>query len=191
MSHKMPGPPVAPFSEHGAWVDGASTSADEDGSVANPYKTIQAAINAAPVPASAEESELGWMIYVLPGSYDEDLAISGPGQIFIEGRGLVVLGTFFQPPPIWPIRNITYVPSNGAYIQTNALHMDHIRLHQGGIVMSAVAAIKPHLELKDCCISHPEDRRYRGGRGNILHWCICARTSDSGRFHQRVVGLVG
>jgi len=146
MSHKMPGPPIAPFSAHGAWVDGASTSADEDGSVANPYKTIQAAINAYPAPASLEEAVQGWMIYVQPGVYDEALAISSSGRFFIEARGIVILGTLATP------RNIVYVPITGAFGQPNALHIKGIRLELGGIVTTAAAGVAPHIELEDSLI---------------------------------------
>ena len=92
MSHKLPGPPNGPFAGVTVIVDKNSTSSTEDGTWANPYKTIQAALDNAPVPTDEYEAFIGCLVRVMSGLYEETLTVP-KGNFFIRGEGFVSLGT--------------------------------------------------------------------------------------------------
>lgn len=133
MSHKMPGPPIGPFAS--AYVDAASVSAIEDGSLANPYKTIQAALDAKPVPADALEESLPWQIMVAPGSYPEDLMIPAKGRILLGSRdGFFLLGDAGPP------KGITWNPEVGDFGGEAALVLRNCTMTGSLTVTGAVGA---------------------------------------------------
>jgi pectin methylesterase-like acyl-CoA thioesterase len=65
-------------------VDGGAASLTPDGSLNNPYVTIQAAVDAVPIPATVADSANDWMILIAPGDYDEDVAIKGPRRLALS-----------------------------------------------------------------------------------------------------------
>jgi hypothetical protein len=125
-------------------VDKASTSATEDGTVANPYKTIQAAINARPAAASALEAAQGCTIKVASGSYEEHLTVAGAGLVYIEAQGIVLLGDLATP------RNVTYTPITGAFGESNGLHLTGIYSLLGAMSISAAGGVQVGVELDRC-----------------------------------------
>lgn len=69
------------------YVDGTRTDTyTADGSQLLPYKTVLAALTA--INASSGES---WTVYVAPGTYSDNLTITGPRHLRIVGMGGVVL----------------------------------------------------------------------------------------------------
>ena len=97
------------------FVDGGAASSTQDGSLSNPYRSIQAAVevvNASvsevaaefpigregvrdvPIPATVADSVRDWTILISPGDYDEDLAISGPVRLALLGLGAFRLGRY-------------------------------------------------------------------------------------------------
>jgi len=95
------------------YVDPSYSGGSSDGSIAAPYTTIQAAIDA--VVAVAQNGEW-WGILIAPGDYDEDLSIEGTNkQIALLGLGPWGLGTFTgsADAPVAPARNITWAVSGG------------------------------------------------------------------------------
>jgi hypothetical protein len=96
-------------------VDGGATSSTQDGTLSNPYHSIQAAVelvNASvaevvaefprgrggaadvPIPRTVADSVQDWTILIAPGDYDEDLAISGPVRLALIGLGAFRLGRY-------------------------------------------------------------------------------------------------
>src|SRR3990167_5098698 len=98
------------------FVDHVPVDSTQDGSLANPYLSIQAAVDAVPTPATVADSVNDWMILIAPGDYDEDIAISGPVRLALIGLGAFRLGlyTVAEPPepPQRPQTNI--VPEVGS-----------------------------------------------------------------------------
>jgi len=119
MSHKFAAPPIGPFAENCVYVDHSSTSDSEDGSLAHPYKTIQAALTAKPAPTSAAEANSPWAVLIIPGYYPEDLVIPTTGTIVLQGSGgQVKLGS------ATPTTNdITYAAAVGTYSETSSLEL--------------------------------------------------------------------
>ena len=76
------------------FVDASATSATQDGSLDNPYQSIQAAVNAVPVPATVADSIKEWMTLIAPGDYDEDVTITGPVRLALIGLGAFRLGRY-------------------------------------------------------------------------------------------------
>lgn len=74
------------------FVDAGSTSVTPNGSIADPYPTIQAAINTIPPSTVVTEQILSYTIFVASGIYDEDVVITlANQQVEIIGLGQVVL----------------------------------------------------------------------------------------------------
>ena len=106
MSHKVAAPPMAPFPGGSTvFVDLNSTSLMEDGSILNPYKTIQAALDATPEPGSGQN--FNWAIGVVPGIYDENLVLPAKGNVTLApvGSGTIYLGV-----PLGTPRSMTWAP---------------------------------------------------------------------------------
>lgn len=76
------------------FVDGGATGSTETGSIAQPFLTIQAAIDAVPEPHDIATSCEDWTILIAPGDYDEPLEISGPVRLALIGLGAFRLGRY-------------------------------------------------------------------------------------------------
>ena len=110
-----------PGMTHILFVDGRVVSSAQDGSLNNPFKKIQAAVDVVnasvaevlaefpigsgdgaikggvrhfPIPPTVADSVQDWMILIAPGDYDEDLAISGPVRLALIGLGGFRLGRY-------------------------------------------------------------------------------------------------
>lgn len=87
--------PSAPTST--IYVDGGTTmpTAQQNGSLLLPYKTIQQAITFVPAATTLTEMQRIWLIDVANGWYDEDLAIVCTNRkMRFQFHGVVGLGTF-------------------------------------------------------------------------------------------------
>lgn len=104
------------------FVDGGAASLTPDGSLNNPYVTIQAAVAAVPIPATAADSIKEWMVLIAPGDYDEDVNIEGPVRLALIGLGAFRLGRYTVAAP--PQTNIVGVggatPRNLVWTYNNA-----------------------------------------------------------------------
>jgi len=141
MSHKLPGPPSGPFAA--VYVDLNSPSADEDGSYAHPYKTIQAALDAKPAPTTALEAAIPWVVHIAPGVYEEDLTIPSTGRTILQGQSFSSLGGG------GPARSITHTATTGAFSEANGLLMYFMNV-TGDVDIIAAGAVETGLELENC-----------------------------------------
>ena len=96
--------------ENGLYVDGNRTdSYTEDGGLLRPYKTLLAAL--AVVNADVGKS---WTIYVAPGTYADNLTITGPRHLKIQGTGGVVLsGTILINSGVGSYDRVEFVGASG------------------------------------------------------------------------------
>ncbi len=104
----IPGP-VNPLTNT-IYVDGRTSSTSQDGSIGNPYSTIQAAIDTIPAGTTIETKLQSYTIYVASGIYNENLTINlNNNQIEIVALGLVILAdpAFFTNPIPVNTRNVT------------------------------------------------------------------------------------
>ena len=146
MSHKVASPPLAPFAGGvNVVVDKNSSSSTEDGSWANPYKTIQAALNAKPVTTDYESTI--WTVGVVPGVYEESLTLPAIGRMVLRSLGegeLVYLGE-----PGATTQNISWAP-NGA---TTTMKISGFYV-TGTFTFSVASGIAtPALTLTDCTVA--------------------------------------
>lgn len=92
----LPTVALADTSAQTLYVNNASTSATEDGTESNPYKTIAAAITAATAPASTTIKVMGggedYEAFVIPEDRD---------GITIEGENAPVIKTMYEGSPTW------------------------------------------------------------------------------------------
>ncbi len=77
-----------------SFVDAGSTSVAPDGSLDNPFQSIQAAVDAVPTPATDVASTEDWVILIAPGDYDEDVTIAGFVRLALLGIGGFRLGRY-------------------------------------------------------------------------------------------------
>lgn len=77
-----------------------------DGSPGNPFQTIQHALDQVGSPTDAATAAEQWSVFVMPGYYDEDLAIPAGRILSITAMGPVVLGDGLVPTTA---RDLTYV----------------------------------------------------------------------------------
>lgn len=74
-------------------VDNGSTGSLEDGTWQHPFKTIQAALNSFVPPGAPSHDALnGMVVFVMPGIYEESLAVPSTGTIVMVTPGIVQLG---------------------------------------------------------------------------------------------------
>lgn len=78
------------------WVDRSASPAPAPpggaGTYAEPFTTIQAAINTIPAPTSAAEEQRRWVILIAPGDYPENLTIGPARSVALLGLGPWSLG---------------------------------------------------------------------------------------------------
>ncbi|MCI0403797.1 MAG: hypothetical protein L0212_09765 [Acidobacteria bacterium] len=91
------------------FVDGGAATSAEHGSLDHPYKKIQTAIGAVPIPdpladSAVADSAEDWMILIAPGDYDESIEINGPVRLALIGLGAFRLGRYTAPGPTQPKR---------------------------------------------------------------------------------------
>lgn len=95
MSYRAaPGGPSA--TARTVYVDLGSPTPVEDGTRDNPYKTIQAALDARPGTTTIEESEIPWVLLIASGFYPEDLTIPPTGIFALQAEGVVAIGNPFS-----------------------------------------------------------------------------------------------
>lgn len=152
MSHKIAAPPISPFYDRVVYADADSTSQVEDGTVANPYKTLQAALDARPAPADADAANTPWYIRA-SGVFDENLVWPTEGVVRVIGQGTCDVGTAGGP-----ARTISWV-STGTFVGVqNVLGLENVTLY-GAITASegAPAPTNSTLDIKDCTFSGAVD----------------------------------
>lgn len=76
------------------FVDGSVSGSLQTGSMDQPFLTIQAAVDAMPIPHDIPTSCQEWIILIAPGDYDESLEISGPVRLSLVGLGAFRLGQY-------------------------------------------------------------------------------------------------
>lgn len=106
-----PSTPLGFIAPHDLFVDAATTQdpLTADGTLAKPYKTIQAAINSIPAATSATEFQLGTTIYIAGNLYPESPVINGDSKrIVLVAMGDVVLSSILTPTSI----TVNYTPAN-------------------------------------------------------------------------------
>lgn len=142
MSHKVAAPPMAPFPGGStAYVDNNSTSVTEDGTSLNPYKTIQAALNAIPTGGGLYRT-----ITIAPGTYDEALTLPTQSTVTLVP---VSPGTIFLGVPLGTPRNVTWSP----VFQSTGIHrmtFEHFVMNGAITVSAPLAGVSPELVLKQC-----------------------------------------
>lgn len=146
MSHKFDAPPIGPFAGNCVYVDGASGSDREDGTFAHPYKTIQGALDAKPIPATAAAANSPWVVRIESGYYPENLTIPTTGAIVLHGNGGVVKLGSAAP----TANNITYAATAGTYGEDSVLEL-HDFYTMGTITVSC-AAVTASLQMRDSLI---------------------------------------
>ena len=148
MSHKIATPPGGPFSGGQVVVDKSSTSQIEEGSWQNPYKTIQAALDAMPAPVSIDT--LVWSVIVVSGLYEEDLVLPPSGYVALSpvtAGGLIILGD-----PTGVARSIVWDPVNSGLPAAAKLTGF---LVTGDITVTTVTNdFSPSLTLANCQLSN-------------------------------------
>lgn len=87
------------LSEDVLWVDALTHTPPQamQGSLKYPYDTIQKALTACGLPATAAEETRGHVVNVLPGLYEESLVPPAAGVVFMNAWGRVELGTLAVP----------------------------------------------------------------------------------------------
>jgi hypothetical protein len=76
------------------FVDSVPLNSAQNGSLSDPYLSIQAAVHAIPIPQTVAESDEEWTILIAPGDYDEDVVIKGPLRLSLIGLGAFRLGKY-------------------------------------------------------------------------------------------------
>lgn len=76
------------------FVDADSTATNPDGSLNNPYKKIQTAVDRHAQLATTTEPWEDWTILIAPGEYDESVNITGPVRLALIGLGAFRLGHY-------------------------------------------------------------------------------------------------
>jgi len=181
MSHKIAVPPMAPFPHTTGditgtvIVDGKSTSQHEDGSWANPYKTISAAMAACPAPPGVGVPII-WNVQVVPGVYPEHVTLPPQAMTYMTvlGTGYVIIGTLggaaknvswtpveWAGPPIQtPLVDMSgsfFITGNLNLSTTNTVSSCQMTLHKvtvGGQVLATPITTpnKVRLEVEDCTV---------------------------------------
>lgn len=82
--------PIRNFNDY--YVDVDSTSSTEDGSLNQPFKTIQACLDAIGVPVDKADAKRKINIYIESGSYDENISTPIQRMLTFFCKGTVVLG---------------------------------------------------------------------------------------------------
>lgn len=102
---------VAPLTQY-FYVDANAKADVQDGSIAKPFATIQAAIKAVPQAETSQDVQKVHIIAIAPGTYDEDLEIGPQKRITLLAMGPVNLGQFsadmYQPEDSDVSRNIIW-----------------------------------------------------------------------------------
>jgi hypothetical protein len=110
------GATIAPLSRT-YWVDGDSTVATQNGSIAAPYHSISAALAAIPVSADPDNTSILWVILVAASSYVENLSIPAYRNIAIVAAGspgVVVAGFTVMGHVTWHnVAGTNAAPSSG------------------------------------------------------------------------------
>lgn len=149
MSYKVDVGRAGTPGKYQVYVDVTSPSKIEDGSAANPFKTIQAALNARPALDPADLQTAFWSVLIAPGVYDEDLVIPSDGGIYLMGTGGPGHYVFLGDPLGTTPRGITWnlVGSSSPYygLTLKGLYLT------GGILMSTSDATpQPELTVDTC-----------------------------------------
>jgi hypothetical protein len=114
------GPPPIPLTRE-LYVDPNGDNAFGDGSIINPYQTIQFALDQIPAATTAAQSKQVFLVIVSPADYDEDLSIDIAGKrIILTSPGPWGLGTFDAVDwgPSGTLRSITI---SGAAVSINGI----------------------------------------------------------------------
>lgn len=91
------------------YVDGnRSDSYTADGGVSRPYKTVLAALTA--INADVGKS---WIVKVAPGTYSDNLTITGPRSLRIEGAGVTLSGTILINSGVGSYDRIEFIGVDG------------------------------------------------------------------------------
>jgi hypothetical protein len=91
------------------YVDGNKTGTyDADGGISRPYKTVLAALTA--INADVGKS---WIVKVAPGTYSDNLTITGPRSLRIEGAGVTLSGTILINSGVGSYDRIEFVGVEG------------------------------------------------------------------------------
>lgn len=113
---------------HILFVDQNAVGSTQDGSLANPYLSIQAAVDAVPIPATVADSANDWMILIAPGDYDEPLSIKGPVRLALIGLGAFRLGRYTVKGPT----QTNIVAKGGATPRNLVWYYDNVHVISGG-----------------------------------------------------------
>jgi len=118
-----------------------------DGSIAAPFTTIQAALDAIGDATTLAEQFEGWKVIISANFYDEDLVIPQRRSIVLDCAPGVILADTFPPTTArkitWAQNLVPLGPIESYALQINNLIMfDGIELSSGG------AAVDPSLELR-------------------------------------------
>lgn len=106
---QLAGAPDGFASARGLFVNPQDLDAADDGDPSTAFITIQGAIDAVPAPVSAITELQRNVIYVAPGSYDEDLVVPPSRRIALMALGPVTLGDGALPDGASTTpRNLTY-----------------------------------------------------------------------------------
>lgn len=86
----------------GSVGEGSVGEGGPDGTLSNPYRTIQEAIDATPTPVFGDVTTWIRQIVVFPGVYDENLVITQPNIMTIYTLGFVIVSGSIPVGPIAP-----------------------------------------------------------------------------------------